>query len=294
MALPKSVQIVTVHVEKASVWKKAAPLIQAAGGVRSLWLMGNQRIKNWVQVDLSLVCGLDLVRFTGFVLNIAGAAIPSCWSKMTNMESFYCTNCMMKSAPTVFKGFQKLKSFVAFRQSEMTPCGFKEIPKEPENCKPSWETKHGFKEGGMRDSYGNWGDFQEGPSFLCKESSYAFPFQEFAGLGWTNVEKVWLDGCFLTGSIPDNLPEVWPKLISLDLYNNEMSGTIPKSLGTLPFVKLQLQDNYFSGEVPSEVFALMKAPSITLGLSGNAELTGCYSKRKIGGTKITRDCNSEL
>merc|ERR1712113_653560 len=90
-----------------------------------------------------------------------------------------------------------------------------------------------------------------GPSFLCKRESFAFPFREFLSLDWSNIEKVWLDGNFLTGEIPDEIDKAWPSLQSLDLYENSMHGEIPESLAGLDLVKLQLNGNDFSGTLPT-------------------------------------------
>jgi len=134
-------------------------------------------------------------------------------------------------------------------------------------------------------------DFQEGPSFSCPETAYSFPFSEILELGWSGVQKVWLDGNFLTGSIPEDIADKWPLLASLDLYSNSMVGTVPASLAKLPMVKLQLHENNFSGELPPALFGMLKTRKhLTLGVSGNPQLTGCYKSRGqhgIGGTQIT-------
>merc|ERR1712226_1820637 len=123
-------------------------------------------------------------------------------------------------------------------------------------------------------------DTHSGPSFLCPDYSYTFDFKEIVDLGWSNIEKVWLDGCFIKGSIPDEMPDKWPKMISLDLYGNSMEGTIPTSLGRLPFVKLQLQSNNFSGVLPRNVGDLItQKHEMILGLGENPLLTGCVPSR---------------
>jgi len=145
-------------------------------------------------------------------------------------------------------------------------------------------------------SSGAWDDFQEGVSFLCEESSYSFPFKDFVDLGWTNVEKVWLDGNFLTGEIPEYIARAWPSLQSLDLYDNRLEGQIPESLGQLDLVKLQLQANNFSGVLPDSVANLLRTRSIVLGLSANPELKGCIPVGGgigVGHTRIT-DCGDAL
>ncbi len=77
---------------------------------------------------------------------------------------------------------------------------------------------------------------------------------------------MWLDGNFLTGGIPAYIADVWPKHRSLDLYDYKMDGPIPASLAKLNFVKLQLQGNTFSGELPREVTNMLETRAIVLGL----------------------------
>lgn len=293
LALPKSLRVATFHLADGRSWAKFASLLRAQGLVRSVFVLGNQQVKRWLKLDLSELCGLDLIRFTGFVIDVVGSAIPPCWSKMTSLSSFYCTNCMMTSPPTALRGLQSLRSFVAFRQSEMVPCALGDLAEDPARCKASWETTHASKEGGRRDSTGRWSDFQEGPSFSCPESSYAFPFKEFLDLGWTGIRKVWLDGNFLTGPIPSDIADAWPSLQSLDLYGNKMEGPLPESLGRLDVIKLQLQSNNFSGEVPRGLISKLSSQNhLTLGLSGNPELRGCLPRDLwgpgVGGTQVKR------
>ena len=62
--------------------------------------------------------------------------------------------------------------------------------------------------------------------------------------------QVWLDGNFLTGTIPADIATRWPELQSLDLYDNDLTGAIPAGLGELAWHKLQLHSNNLTGEVP--------------------------------------------
>mmetsp|Transcript_173197 Transcript_173197/g.549878 ORF Transcript_173197/g.549878 Transcript_173197/m.549878 type:complete len:179 (+) Transcript_173197:984-1520(+) len=157
----------------------------------------------------------------------------------------------------------------------MTPCVAKSIARSLEACKPSWETKCLLKDSRRQDSTGDPSDFQEGPSYMCPEVAYGFKFEEFLKLGWTNVEKVWLDGNFLKGGIPENIADLWPKLKSLDLYDNDMEGPIPASLARLDFVKLQLNGNNFSGTIPTGVVNMLHKNHMVLGLASNPHLEGC-------------------
>ena len=90
---------------------------------------------------------------------------------------------------------------------------------------------------------------------------------------WRRLEKFWVDANFFHGSIPDSIADKWPRLRTIDLYNNELTGTIPPSLGRLTdLTQIQLQDNDLEGTVPDEVLHLPKL--IFLRVAKNARLYG--------------------
>ncbi|XP_021667471.2 probable LRR receptor-like serine/threonine-protein kinase At1g67720 isoform X2 [Hevea brasiliensis] len=63
------------------------------------------------------------------------------------------------------------------------------------------------------------------------------------------LTELWLDGNFLTGTLPDMSHLVNLKIVHLE--NNKLSGSLPKYLGGLPTLReLYIQNNSFSGEVP--------------------------------------------
>lgn len=279
LALPESVRAVDLDYESTGRGARLLSLVGASKSVRSVTIRGWDNSKGVPSIDLSKLCGLDLEYFRGDVLNVGH--IPDCWSSMTNLQNFYCTSCMMTSPPTAFAGFRSLKSFVAFGQSEFSPCVMKELSKDPDRCRVTWETKNLFETG------------SEGPRFSCPEFSYAFPFAEFVRLGWSSIEKLWLDGNFITGTIPENLPEVWPSLQSLDLYDNMMEGAIPESLARLDLVKFQLQGNNFSGTLPPSLAAKLTLETHAWNVAANPELQGCLETHAVAGTKITK-CREDL
>jgi hypothetical protein len=90
---------------------------------------------------------------------------------------------------------------------------------------------------------------------------------------WRNLEKFWVDANFFYGSIPSFIADRWPNLRTLDLYNNELSGAVPKSVGKLTqLTQIQLQDNDLSGELPSEVINLPLLQVLRVAV--NKRLTG--------------------
>lgn len=117
-----------------------AELLRVHGRLQSLMLAGKQDVERWLPLDLSIFCGLrDLRRFSAYVFDVG--RIPECWGEMELLESFYCTNCMMTAPPTALRGSLALRSFVAFRQSEMTPCVYRRVFHENPKCRLSWESK---------------------------------------------------------------------------------------------------------------------------------------------------------
>ncbi|KAG8641678.1 hypothetical protein MANES_12G017900v8 [Manihot esculenta] len=63
------------------------------------------------------------------------------------------------------------------------------------------------------------------------------------------LTELWLDGNFLTGSLPDISHLVNLKVVHLE--NNKLSGSLPKYLGSLPTLReLYIQNNSFSGQIP--------------------------------------------
>ena len=90
---------------------------------------------------------------------------------------------------------------------------------------------------------------------------------------WKKLEKFWVDANFYHGSVPAEISTLWPQLRTLDLYNNELSGVIPESLGKLTqLTQIQLQDNHLSGTLPP---AVLNLPHLkVLRVAVNAELKG--------------------
>jgi len=222
--------------------------------------------------NLQTLCGLTELRDL-FLTDMNIHEIPGCFSKFTELRNVYMSCNYLKEAPRAFAGLPELRSFIAFRQGEWTPCHFS-TGKQPKllkdlhmdrDCKLTWETKSGL-------------DGDDNPRVLCRPYAIQGTVQDFMDLGWKKLEKLWLDGNFISGNIPEDLPQAWPNLSSLDLYNNNLTGEVPKSLSDLPFVKLQLHDNRLSGKLPQN---LLKLPACTLNFAANEELEGCVPKHLV-------------
>jgi len=98
--------------------------------------------------------------------------------------------------------------------------------------------------------------------------------------GWRSIEKFWVDANFLHGAIPAFVAEKWPALRTLDLYDNDLGGTIPPELARLTGLhQLLLHDNRLTGTVPQALLALPKMQ--LLQFSVNPELGGCTSEEQL-------------
>ncbi|KAJ8615954.1 hypothetical protein MRB53_035326 [Persea americana] len=57
----------------------------------------------------------------------------------------------------------------------------------------------------------------------------------------------------LSGSLPPNIDEIIPYVVTLDLSSNKFSGNLPAGLGNITYVNvLNLQHNQFSGDIPCQ------------------------------------------
>ncbi|GLT33099.1 hypothetical protein SLA2020_077130 [Shorea laevis] len=101
----------------------------------------------------------------------------------------------------------------------------------------------------------------------------------------SNVTKLYLNGNLFSGAIPDDIGEVMPSLIDLDVSSNSLDGRIPLSIGNLIELKtLVISNNNLSGEIP-EVFSHLSMLCI-IDMSNNS-LSGPIP-RSIGSLSILK------
>ncbi|KAL6009814.1 Leucine-rich repeat protein 1 [Asimina triloba] len=83
----------------------------------------------------------------------------------------------------------------------------------------------------------------------------------------------------IQGTIPSELGNL-KSLISLDLYNNNISGTIPSTLGKLKsLVFLRLNDNRLTGQIPRELTGITSLKVVDVSnndLCGTIPTTGPF------------------
>lgn len=82
------------------------------------------------------------------------------------------------------------------------------------------------------------------------------------------IEVIDLDDNLIVGHLPSSLSKL-PKLRVLDIDHNRLHGTIHRSLFELPLQVLDINDNYFSGSISSDIGKLSESLEIVQ-LHGNA------------------------
>ncbi len=89
------------------------------------------------------------------------------------------------------------------------------------------------------------------------------------------VNQLLLSNNNLIGELPEIPYPALQDLFNLDLAVNQISGSIPNSIGDLQQLSaISLQSNKFSGDIPSSIYRLQNAGSLNL---SNNELTGKVS-----------------
>eukprot|EP00941_MAST-03F_sp_MAST-3F-sp1_P001448 g1448.t1 len=162
--------------------------------------------------------------------------------------------------PASLVNLHSLLSFVAFEQN-LRECP----PSQTSDCRPTflWRRMKRTNE----------------PPWTCAFEAWAPRFDDEANpwWSWSKLERFWVDANWIQGSIPVEIGDRWPMLRTLDLYDNMLTGTIPKQLGRLTHLQeLRLHANHFSGLVPTDAFRSL--PSLhVLRLDDNEHLSGCLT-----------------
>lgn len=90
---------------------------------------------------------------------------------------------------------------------------------------------------------------------LSSTDEVVMPEREVGGFleGFSSVRIAYFYRTGLCGELPENLPELMPELVSLNLDENKITGNIPASYAGFPhLVELYLRDNRMEGTVPQE------------------------------------------
>ncbi|KAG5252456.1 LRR receptor serine/threonine-protein kinase [Salix suchowensis] len=86
---------------------------------------------------------------------------------------------------------------------------------------------------------------------LVSDLNTSFSFPEIGNL--TSINSLVLRNCSLTGGIPDYIGNNWTALNYLDLSLNDLSGSIPQSLGKASLDTLLLTNNKLNGSIPPSI-----------------------------------------
>jgi len=108
-----------------------------------------------------------------------------------------------------------------------------------------------------------------GPSWTRKDNWLTGPVNTWYGIEAVscNVLSIDLYGNNLTGSLPDSIKYL-DKLEKLIVTNNRLSGQIPAIIGNLTTLRiLHLDDNNFTGAIPSELWNLIGLQELLLNLN---------------------------
>ncbi|BAH95108.1 Os11g0173900 [Oryza sativa Japonica Group] len=98
----------------------------------------------------------------------------------------------------------------------------------------------------------------------------------------SNLKAIWLDSNDLVGQIPNILP---PHLQQLQLYNNNLTGTIPSYLANITSLKeLIFVSNQIEGNIPNE-FA--KLPNLKVLYAGANKLEGKFPQAILNISTLT-------
>lgn len=107
----------------------------------------------------------------------------------------------------------------------------------------------------------------------------------------TSLELLHMQHQSLTGILDDNLVQMWPNLTSVDLSGNELSGTLPPSLGSMEILnRLSLAGNTFTGSIPKSYGSFQ---GTLLDLEVN-QLTGSFPSGTLSGIRWLGLENNQL
>merc|ERR1712232_3921 len=151
-----------------------------------------------------------------------------------------------------------------------------ECPKDP-SCEPSYQTIV---------------DHTSGAKFVCKSPK---PWSEDLNLlpvmGWSRLEKFWGDAnrLFASPGYLRNIAKAWPRLRTLDLYDNAISldaAELDAFAGHTLLHQVQLQKNRMTGTFPASILN-GTCPLKLIHMQLNAEMGGCVSSKAPGFSAFT-------
>ena len=220
-------------------------------------------------------------------------ALPDCLGNLTRLVDLNLVGNNLTgtaSLPPALGKLQELRTFDAFengRYSDLDAvCPDVHVPQRG-GCVPGYVARADGTE----------------PVWRCPDAGWKIQLEDrsIPWWRWRNIEKLHIDANFIQGHIPDDLPDFWPHLRSLDLHDMQLKGPLPRSLSRLKNLsQLQVQLNDLECGLGQEdavekLFLLPKMHSLNLDL--NPRLCGCAPIEtragmfaQIGETQIMVGC----
>lgn len=210
------------------------------------------------------------------VLNGA-TGLPSCFGGLTELLAIDIRNGFLgdtaKPLPPELGNLTKMVDFVAFEQAHMET---EECPTDP-SCEPSYQTIV---------------DTQSGAKYVCKSpKAWAEDLSLLPVFGWSRLEKFWVDAnrLFASPGYIRSIAKAWPRLRTLDLYDNEISldaAELEAFAGHTLLHQAQLQKNRMKGTFPASILN-GTCPLKLMHMSLNPDMGGCVSPKLPGFTALT-------
>lgn len=225
-------------------------------------------------------------------------AFPACMGNLSELVHVKVVGCNLTgsaSLPSTLSNLKELKVFEAFEQGRLNAddeaaCPGDWLPNRTD-CVPGYVAR---------------ADAPESPVWRCPVHGWNLQMDDMTlpWWNWQSLEKMHIDANFIYGTIPEQLPELWPHLRSLDLHDLKLSGALPLSLTTLEnLTQLQVQLNDLQcPEGVDVIAALMKRPKMrVLHVDANPRMCGClppeaphFLHLSVGETSIRLNCDEHL
>ncbi|CAE7669292.1 Ankrd17 [Symbiodinium microadriaticum] len=222
-------------------------------------------------------------------------ALPPCLGNLTELIHLNVVRNNLRgvsSLPSSLRFLSELRSFEAFEngatgETRDEHCPDIQVPQR-KLCVPGYVAR---SEG-------------ERPNWRCPQAGWNIRLEDrsLPWWHWRKIEKMHIDANFIFGNIPDDIPDLWPRLRSLDLHDLQLTGPLPRSLGrleNLTQLQVQLNDLECGAGEEAVVAELLRHPKMrTLNVDANPRLCGCVPSRtrvdlraQVGETQIKVGCS---
>eukprot|EP00438_Fugacium_kawagutii_P008448 Skav217429 [mRNA] locus=scaffold1729:135310:136755:+ [translate_table: standard] len=200
-------------------------------------------------------------------------ALPEClgnFSELIHLNVVGCNLTGRESLPHSLGNLHQLRIFEAFENGRLS--------EDPVDCPGDWLPNRSLCVPGYVAQ-----DDGTPPVWRCPVHGWNIHFDDLTlpWWRWKSLEKMHIDANFIYGTIPDSLPELWPRLRSLDLHDLKLEGPLPESLEHLVnLTQLQVQMNDLHCQRVDVVARLMKHPKLrNFNIDANPKLCGCLPRK---------------